>query len=98
MAISHLFPGLVGTNGAANSGFSFPFPQLFGIASYALPSIDQYAAVPFYLHASPEGSRYLRSGEANLLSPTLKRYNISKNVTSKEVRQAIVAKLNGYGL
>lgn len=97
VSISHLFPNIVGTNSAANSGFPFPIPQLFNLASFALPSPEQYSAVPFYLHASPEGNRYLRSGEANLFSPSLKRYEISKNVATKEARQAVVAKLKSYG-
>jgi hypothetical protein len=97
VSFSHLFPAIVGTKAAANSGFPFPIPQVYSLASLVLPSADQYAAVPFYLHATQEGSRYLRSGEANLLSSTLKRYDISKNVATKETRQAVVAKMRSYG-
>lgn len=95
--ISHLFPGIVGTKSAANSGFPFPIPQVASLASYVLPSAEQYSAIPFYLHANPEGTRYLRSGEANLFGPSLKRYEISKNVATKEARQAVVDKLKKYG-
>jgi hypothetical protein len=97
LIISHLFPGVVGTNSAANSGFPFPIPQVAALASYGLPSAEQYSAVPFYLHTHPEGSRYLRGGEANLLGPTLKRYDMSKNVATKEARQGVVDKLKTYG-
>jgi hypothetical protein len=95
--ISHLFPGIVGTNAAGNVGFPFPFPQISYLASFVVPSPEQYAAVPFYLHANPEGTRYLRSGEANLFGPSLKRYELSKNVNTKEARQAVVGKLRSYG-
>ncbi|UZJ54578.1 hypothetical protein CBS101457_003898 [Exobasidium rhododendri] len=98
LTISHLFPGIVGTKSAANSGFPFPIPQVASLASYVLPSAEQYAEVPFYLHTHAEGGRYLRGGEVNLFGPTLKRYDISKNVATKEARQGVVDKLKSYGL
>lgn len=87
----------MGTNAAANSGFPMPIPQIAGLASYVLPSAEQFASVPFYLHANPEGMRYLRSGEANLFSPSLKRMDLSRNVATREARQAVVDKLRSYG-
>ena len=98
LSFSHLFPGVIGTKAAANVGLPFPLPLLFSAVSPLIPSGDQYAALPVYLHATEEGRRYLRSGEANLLGPALKRYAISKNVETKEARQAVVAKLKTYGL
>lgn len=62
-----------------------------------MPSPEQYGALPTYLHVTEEGRRYLRGGEANLLGVTLKRYEVSKNVATKEAREAVVAKLKSYG-
>lgn len=63
-----------------------------------LPSADQFAQLPFYLHAHPDGRRYLRSGEANLFMPWLSRATLSPNVTDKSHRTAIIEKLDSYGI
>lgn len=70
---------------------------MLAMASYILPSAEQYSSVPFYLHANPQGSQYLEKGKVNLLGPSLQRYDISKNVATKEARQSIVDGLNSYG-
>lgn len=98
VTIAHLFPGVVGTSATANQGFPFPFPQISGLASYFLPSPEQFGQVPFFLLANPEGQRYLRSGEANLFNQSLKRLDLSPNVASKDSREAIISKLESYGV
>ncbi|PWN36156.1 NAD(P)-binding protein [Meira miltonrushii] len=97
LTFSHIFPGLIGTNAAANQGFPFPIPQAYKAAGLFLPSAEQFAELPFYLHANPEGKRYLRSGEANLFWPWLSRMSISPNVEDQAHRSAIIARLDKYG-
>lgn len=97
LTFSHIFPGLIGTNAAANQGFPFPIPQAYKLAGFFLPSTEQFAELPFYLHASAEGKRYLRSGEANLFWPWLSRMSISPNVEDQAHRSAIIARLDKYG-
>lgn len=98
MVFSHLFPGIVATDGAKNAGFPWPIPQLFSVVQ-KLPLITSsplpggYAEVPFYLYANSEGQRYQRTGEANLYSPSLKRLTLSANASTKEARQTIFDKL-----
>ncbi|CAO1625317.1 unnamed protein product [Parajaminaea phylloscopi] len=101
LAFTHLFPGIVGTDAAKNQGFAWPLVQgsrllkFLGISSS--PSPGGYPEVPFYLHANANGGQqYLRRGEANLLGPGLKRYEISPNVRDGGVRQQVWDKMTSY--
>lgn len=97
LAITHLFPGIVGTDAAASAGFPTPLvwasKALTWLGIFSSPTIGSYPEVPFYLHANPEGLKYLRLGEANLLGPYLGRKDLSKNVQTKSTRDQIYASL-----
>lgn len=101
LAITHLFPGIVGTDAAQNQGLGWPLVQgfklfkLIGIAASPMPG--GYSEVPFYLHANTNrGQQYLRKGEANLLGPGLKRYELSPNVRDAAVRSKVWDKMISY--
>lgn len=100
LVVSHLFPGIVATDAAANQGFSWPFVQASKIAKMvgisSSPSPGGYPEVPFFLHANPEGASYLRKGEANLFSPGLSRYSISSNVSDPKVREQVYKNMAAY--
>jgi NAD(P)-dependent dehydrogenase (short-subunit alcohol dehydrogenase family) len=96
---THVFPGIVATNAAANQGFPFPIPQLYKALSLIVPSPAQFAELPFYLHTHPEArAQYLQAGQANLFMPWLSRTALSTNVQDKSHRDAIIAKLDSYGV
>lgn len=93
---AHLFPGIVGTDAAGNQGFPFPLPQVSKLVSVVVPSASQYAEIPFYMMANPDGLRYLRSGEGNFFGPMFRRMPISKNADNRETRAKILSKLDSY--
>lgn len=101
LVVSHLFPGINGTDAVANQGF--PSILAWGnklATSLGLlykPEPGSYPEVPFYLHANPEASSRVRKGEANLFGPTLKRYEpMSSNVQDPAVRTKVWKKLESY--
>lgn len=97
IAVTHMFPGLVGTDAGASAGFPTPFvwgsKLMTWLGIFSKPTIGSYPEVPFYVHANPEGKQYLRLGEANLLGPYLGRKDLSANVQDKNMREKILASL-----
>lgn len=99
LLFAHLFPGFVSTAAPANVGFPFPIPQLasiFGPYIGSKPGPGGYAEVPFYLTSHPDGLRYLRAGEANLLDNKLKRQDLSKAVDDRLTRETVWEKLESW--
>ena len=52
--------------------------------------------MPFYLHANPEASSYIRLGQANLFNDNLKRSELSPNVREASIREQVFGKLISY--
>lgn len=99
LLFSHLFPGYVYTDSPANVGFPFPIPQLasiFGPYIGSKAGVGGYAEVPFYLTSHPDGNRYLRAGEANLLNDKLKRVDLSPSVDDRLTREKVWEALESW--
>lgn len=99
LTFTHCFPGFVNTNALANQGHNKLLVlagTIFGPIVGSKPGPGGYAELPFFVLANPEGQRYLETGKANLLSPGLKKLSLSPNVTDKQVRSDIWAKLSSY--
>lgn len=99
LTVTHAFPGFVNTDALSNQGHN-PLLVLAGKLAGPIvaskPGPGGYAELPFYLLANAEGQRYLETGNANLLTPGLKKLDLSNNVRDKAVREQIWHKLASY--
>lgn len=99
LTFTHCFPGFVNTNALGNQGHSSLLvlaAKIFGPLVGSKPGPGGYAELPFFVLANPEGQRYLETGKANLLGPSLNKLDISPNVADRQVRQKIWDRLASY--
>jgi len=100
----HLFPGIVTTNGAANSGFPFPIPQLFALASPIISrtfgnSPESYAEIPVLVAANSSAEKQdLVASQGTALNMWLKKVNPAPWSEDPTNQQKIVEKLKSYGV
>ncbi|SNX85589.1 uncharacterized protein MEPE_04298 [Melanopsichium pennsylvanicum] len=99
LTVSHCFPGFVNTKALSNQGHNSLLvlaASWFGPIVASKPGPGGYAELPFYLLANQQGQRYLETERANLFNSNLKKLELSKNVSDKQVRQKIWQKLSSY--
>lgn len=104
IAYYHLFPGIVTTNGASNSGFPFPLPQLFSLASPIISrtvgnSPESYAEIPVLVAANPSPEKKeLVAREGTNLNMWLKKVSPAPWSAQPENQKRVVEKLKSYGI
>ncbi|KAK0550637.1 hypothetical protein OC845_002592 [Tilletia horrida] len=93
----HVAPGAVATEAPANVGFPWPIPTLARIfMPYIARRPSDFAEMPFYLLANPEGKKLLRNGEVNGFGPWMGRQSVSACAQDDALRDRLWDRLQGF--